>query len=284
MRASRAELHPNAVIAEAVDRVSYDPMNRLEAVGAIRRTLKDGGRSIGSWMQIPDASVAEIIGQSGYDWVTVDLEHGAIDVHQLPNLFRALELGGTLPMARLAQGHPKDCKQALDAGAGGVIVPMVETAAQLEHVRDACRWPPAGVRGVGFARANLFGKHFDAYVAEAQAPLLVAMIENIRAVDGIEAILQVDGLDAVLIGPYDLSASMDLTAQFDHTDFQAAVIRIRRECAKHRIACGTHVVAPDQDLLQRGFQAGDRFIAYSIDAVFLTMACARPGLPELRRA
>ena len=99
---------------------------RAEKIQSIREKLKYGEPSIGSWLQIPHSSVAEILGQSGYDWIAVDLEHGSIATHQLPNLFRALELGGTLPLARLAQAHPKDCKQALDAGAGGVIVPMVE--------------------------------------------------------------------------------------------------------------------------------------------------------------
>jgi len=131
-------------------------MNRLEKIRLIRQSLHENKPSVGSWMQIPHASVAEIMGQAGYDWVAVDMEHGAIGVHQLPDLFRALELGGTLPLARLAQSQTKDCKQALDAGAGGVIVPMVESAEQLMQVRDACRWPPAGTRGVGFSRANLF--------------------------------------------------------------------------------------------------------------------------------
>ena len=168
-------------------------MNRLEKINSIRQSLAANQPSVGSWMQIPHASVAEIMGQAGYDWVAVDMEHGAISVHQLPGLFRALELGGTLPLVRLAHGHPMDCKQALDAGAGGVIVPMVESAVQLITVRDACRWPPAGTRGVGFSRANLFGKHFEAYREEAQSPLLVAMIEHSRAVEGIEEILAVDG-------------------------------------------------------------------------------------------
>src|SRR5688572_18326697 len=190
-------------------------MNRLEKIHSIRQCLREGKPTIGSWMQIPHTSIAEVMGQAGYDWVAVDLEHGAIGVHQLPDLFRALELGGTLPLVRLAQGSSKDCKQALDAGAGGVIVPMIESAVQLRAVIDACRWPPAGRRGVGFSRANLFGKHFDSYREEAQAPLLVAMIEHHQAVDDLEAILRVPSLDAILIGPYDLSASMNLTAQFD---------------------------------------------------------------------
>ena len=138
-------------------------MNRLKTIKKIRKNLNDGGCSVGSWMQIPNSSIAEIMGQAGYDWVAVDMEHGAISTHQLPDLFRALELGGTLPLVRLAHGEPKDCKQALDAGAGGVIVPMVESEEQLIKVRDASRWPPSGSRGVAFSRANLFGKNFKEY-------------------------------------------------------------------------------------------------------------------------
>jgi 2-dehydro-3-deoxyglucarate aldolase len=253
-------------------------MNRLKKINAIRQALTSNQASIGSWMQIPHASVAEIMGQAGYDWVAVDLEHGAISVHQLPDLFRALELGGTLPLVRLAHGHPKDCKQALDAGAGGVIVPMVETAAQLISVRDACRWPPAGLRGVGFSRANLFGKHFEAYSEEAQAPLLVAMIEHSRAVDCLEEILAVNGLDAILIGPYDLSASMGLTAQFDEPTFIAAMERVRALCQQESIPCGLHVVVPELDTLKQRIADGYRFIAYSIDSVFLNTASVLPPM------
>ena len=97
-------------------------MDRREVTERLRAKLRAGGTSIGSWMQIPHGSVAEIMGQAGYDWVALDLEHGAIAVHQLPDLCRALELGGTLPLARLAHGHAKDCKQALDAGINLVTV------------------------------------------------------------------------------------------------------------------------------------------------------------------
>lgn len=251
-------------------------MNRLDSICLIRQALKAGKPSIGSWMQIPHASVAEIMGQAGYDWVAVDLEHGAISVEQLPDLFRALELGGTLPLVRLAQGQTKDCKQALDAGAGGVIVPMVDSASQLELVRDVCRWPPAGVRGVGFSRANLFGKYFEAYTEEAQAPLLVAMVEHIRAVDKLAEILQVVGLDAILVGPYDLSASMGLTAKFDHPRFEAIMQRIRALSHEHRIPSGIHIVTPEPAVLDKRLAEGHRFIAYSMDAVFLTNSVSAP--------
>ncbi len=251
-------------------------MNRFEKIRAIRAALSNKQASVGSWIQIPHPSVAEIMGQAGYDWVAVDMEHGAIDANQLPDLFRALELGGTLPLVRVAQGHIKDCKQALDAGAGGMIVPMIETAEQLIAVRDACRWPPAGTRGVGFSRANLFGKYFEAYRQEAQAPLLVAMIEHVRAVENLPAILAVEGLDAMLVGPYDLSASMGMTGAFDRPEFMAAIERILTACNSHGIPCGMHVVMPDAVMLQMRIDQGYRFIAYSIDAVFLNSAVAAP--------
>lgn len=252
-------------------------MDRTTAIRSLRSKLRSGGATVGSWMQIPHASVAEIMGQAGYDWVALDLEHGAVGSHQIPDLSRALELGGTLPLARLAEGTSKDCKQALDAGVGGVIVPMIESADHLTAVRDACRWPPAGRRGVGFSRANLFGKHFEAYRDEAQAPLLVAMIENIRAVDGLEAILEVPGLDAVLVGPYDLSASMGMTARFDDPQFRAVLERIRTLAVAKRVPSGIHVVAPDPAALEKSLEEGYRFIAYSIDAVFLNSSALRPA-------
>jgi 2-dehydro-3-deoxyglucarate aldolase len=244
-------------------------MNKLLSIKNIRERMKDGKVSIGSWMQLKDSSVAEIMGSSSFDWVAVDMEHGAISHQQLPDLFRALELGGTLPLARVAEGTMLDCKQALDAGAGGVIVPMIETAKDLATIRDACRWPPSGNRGVAFSRANLFGKNFDAYREEAQSPLLVAMIENIHAFNNIEEILSVKGLDAILIGPYDLSASLGITAEFDHPDFIATMGQILRSALDANIPAGIHVVAPLISELKVRIDEGYLFIPYSIDTVML---------------
>ena len=253
-------------------------MNRLMAITDIRKKLNNGGVSVGSWMQIPHSSIAEIMGQSNYDWVAVDMEHGAISVHQLPDLFRALELGNTLPLVRLAHGHSKDCKQALDAGAGGVIVPMIKNADQLRKVRDATRWPPSGNRGVAFSRANLFGKNFNEYIKEAKQPLLIAMIEHINAINELDDILKVDGLDAILIGPYDLSASMNLTAQFDHPEFSKAIRDIKNKSESANIPCGIHVVSPSVDDLKEKIDDNYRFIAYSIDSVILTNFLRKPEL------
>jgi 2-dehydro-3-deoxyglucarate aldolase len=253
-------------------------MNRFSQISKIRKQLSSGLYSVGSWIQIPDASIAEIMGESGYDWVAVDLEHGSVSVSQLPNLFRAIELGGTLPLARVAQGSTKDCKQALDAGAGGIIIPMIESAKQLSEVISACRWPPTGTRGVGFSRANTFGKYFESYSDEAQNPLVVAMIEHINAVIDLDEILSVKGLDAIFVGPYDLSASMGITGKFDDLDFVNAIEKIKSLCAERNIACGMHIVKPDSDILKKRIAEGYQFIAYSIDAVFLSTSAEIPNL------
>ena len=250
--------------------------DRLESIRRIRSRLSNGGTSVGSWMQIPDGSVAEIMGASGYDWVAVDLEHGSIDTSQLPGLFRSLELGGTLPLARIAEGTPAACKHALDAGAGGVIVPMVEQRMQLERVRDACRWPPAGRRGVGFSRANMFGQRFDRYREEAQSPLFVPMIESCAALDAVDDILSAAGVDAVLIGPYDLSASLGCTGDFGQKRFVEAMDAIRAAALRNNVAAGIHVVAPDAGQLRERLSEGYRFVAYSLDAVMLASVARRP--------
>ena len=187
----------------------------------------------------------------------------------MPDLFRAIELGGTLPLTRIVESYPKDCKQALDAGSGGIIAPMIESADQLKEIRDACCWPPAGQRGVGFSRANLFGKHFEKYNEEAQSPLLIAQIEHINAVNNLEQILEVKGLDAVIVGPYDLSASMSITAEFENEKFLKSMDQIIELCNKYDVPCGDHVVQPDPDLLKKRIDQGYRFLAYSTDAVFI---------------
>ena len=248
----------------------------LKKIKSIREKLQKNKVSIGSWMQIPNASVAEIMGHAGYDWIAIDLEHGSISLSELPDLFRAIELGNTLPLARIAQAHHKDCKQALDAGSGGIIVPMIESPKQLEAVRDACRWPPAGTRGVGFSRANLFGKYFDEYKKEAQTPLLIAQIEHIIAVDKLDDILNVTGLDAIMVGPYDLSASMEITAEFDNPEFISVMNHIINLCKKYKVPCGDHVVQPNPELLQERINQGYRFLAYSADGIFLNLSSRMP--------
>ncbi len=244
-------------------------MNKFKSIKSIRKKLSSNQESIGSWIQIPNSSVAEIIGQIGFEWVAVDMEHGSISLNQLPDIFRALELGNTLPLVRLAQGNDKDCKQALDAGASGVIIPMVNNANELKKIINSCKWPPAGNRGVAFSRANIFGYKFESYKKEAQAPLIIAMIEDLTAVDNLVSILSVKGLDAILIGPYDLSASIGVTGEFTNPKYIEIINNILRTSKKNNVPVGMHIVEPSKSNVNKTLKQGFQFIACSIDTVML---------------
>jgi 2-dehydro-3-deoxyglucarate aldolase len=245
-------------------------MNKSEKLKLIRASLKSDKVSIGSWMQIPNASIAEIMGDSNFDWVAIDMEHGSFSNELLPDLFRALELGDTLPLVRVAEAKSKDCKQALDAGAAGIILPMIESGKHLSDIVNLCKWPPSGKRGVGFSRANLFGKYFNKYMEyEAQNPLIIPMIENINAVNNLSQILDVEGIDAILIGPYDLSASMGITGDFTNPEFLKVLETIIETAKIKNVPSGIHIVDPDINILTKRIDEGYRFLAFSIDSVLL---------------
>lgn len=227
-------------------------------------------------MQIPSTDVAEILSTSGFDWIAVDLEHGAVARHQLPDLFRAIELHGTLPFARVAEPTGILCQQALDCGAAGVVVPRVEQASQLADIIAGCKWPPAGRRGVGFSRANVFGRFFEQYKAESQHPFIVAQIESEAAVRNLGSLLEVAGLDAVMVGPYDLSASLGVPGEVDHSTVRASVAEVVRVARLAKVPSGIHVVQPDEKRLEIEIAAGHQFLAYGTDAVFLSLLARNP--------
>jgi 2-dehydro-3-deoxyglucarate aldolase len=249
---------------------------RFDRITTLRAKLQAGQPSVGSWLQIPSPDVAELVASGGFDWVAIDTEHGAVSRHQLPDLMRAIELHGALPLVRVSHPDPRPCQQALDAGAGGVVVPRIEDAATLREIIAGCQWPPAGRRGVGFSRANLFGKHFEAYKGEAKQPLVVAQVESKKAVDNIESLTQVAGVDAIMVGPYDLSASLGLTGEIGHARVQDAVATVVRACQKAGVPSGIHVVNPDAKLLSSAVDAGHRFIAFGVDAVFISSVAVNP--------
>ena len=249
---------------------------RIKSIESIRQKLKREEISIGSWMQLNSPDVAEIMGCSGYDWIVVDMEHGAISRSCLPNIFRAIELGNALPIARIPEGTLSYCKEVLDSGAGGIIAPMVMDSDQLEQIVNWCRWPPKGKRGVGFSRANTYGKYFFEYQKEARSPIIIAQIEHIKAIDNLESILKVEGLDATLIGPYDISASMGLTGELEHPDVHKACQKIIDISNEIGIPTGIHVVDADKKKLDSSIELGYKFIAYAIDAVFLNLSCENP--------
>jgi len=249
------------------------------AADTIRDKMKTGA-TVGTWLQLPSPETAEIMGRAGYDWVAVDMEHGLFTRTGLADICRAVELGGSVPFARVAEATKNEIKGALEAGAQGLIFPMIESRAQLDDaISWACYPEQGGARGVGFSRANLYGKHLTAYCGgTARDLVLVAQIEHIRAVEDLPRILAHPRLDAVMVGPYDLSGSMGLTGHFDHPDFVAVMRSIQDICVRHGANMGTHIVDPNPAELAQRIKQGYRFIAYGIDSVFLWQSAQRPAV------
>lgn len=258
----------------------------------IRALLAQDRPTVGTWLQLPSPDVAELMARAGYDWVAVDMEHGSFGRTGLPDIFRAIECGGAVPFARIGEAKKTEIKSALEAGAQGLIFPMIESREQLDRAIDLATYPgqdswraagsvAAEYRGVGYCRANVFGKHFDRYREEVAPEIfLVAQIEHVRAVENLESILTHPRLDAIMVGPYDLSGSMGLTGRFDHPDFADVMERIARMCRDCGMRMGLHIVRPDAAELARQVAAGCRFIAYGIDSVFLWEVAQRPQQGE----
>ena len=236
----------------------------------LRRALLDRSLSLGTWVQIGHPASAEILARAGFDWVCVDLEHGGIDLETMTDIFRTLDGFDCVPVARLPLNDPIWIHRTLDAGARGLIIPMVKTAAEADAAVREAKYPPRGARGFGYSRANMHGMDFDDYIASANDEIAMVMqIEHKDAIGNLDAILEVDGVDGLFIGPLDLSGSMGLTGQMTHPDVVAALDTYRDACARHNTTAGMHVVRPTPQNVQDAIAKGYTLIALGVDTVFL---------------
>jgi 2-dehydro-3-deoxyglucarate aldolase len=252
---------------------------------SLRQRMLAGETLIGSWINSGSPVIAELMAACGFDFLCVDVEHSAVDLPQTQQLFQAIR-SGRRECGAIVRLHGVDyafVKRYLDAGACGVVAPLVRTREEAELLVQAAKYPPMGLRGVGFCRANSYGLRLADECARANDEVFLAVqIEHIDAVSNIDAILSVPGIDAVFIGPYDLTASMGITAQFEHPDYLAARATILAACRRHEVAPGIHVVPPSPAQVQARIAEGYRFIGYSLDITMLTTACTE-GLTALRR-
>ena len=235
-----------------------------------RRRLLAGQPLLGSWLQVPFAASAEILARVGFDWLAVDAEHGLMDLRDLAALLAACEARDVAGFVRLPAADDIWIRRALDAGAAGLIVPMVNSAEIARHAVAWAKYPPRGKRGFGFSRANGYGADFDAYVRRANRDIcVIAQIEHVDGVREVEAILDVDGIDGALIGPYDLSGSMGLVGQPSHPKVLAAARHVLKACRERGKAPGFHVVSADPKSALPYLRQGYRFVALGMDTLFL---------------
>ena len=242
----------------------------MKTINQIRSALKASKPSIGTWMQIPSSDIAEIFSASqAYEWIVIDMEHGSFSRENLSSIIRAISLNSVLPFVRLQSNSPLSVKPIVDLGFQGFIVPMIENSEQLDQIYQSLTYPPEGNRGVGFSRSNQYGINFKREVEGQIRPFLVAMIETKSALINLEDILNYKNLDAILIGPYDLSASLGICGNFDSEIFKNAFNKIKKSCKDYEIPFGIHIVKPDSLDLKDTIRNGSTFIAFSIDSVML---------------
>ena len=223
---------------------------------------------INGWLAIPDGFAAEVMAHQGWDSLTIDMQHGVIDYQAMVRLLQAISTTSTVPVVRVPWLEPGIIMKTLDAGAYGVICPMVNSRQDAQNLVAWTHYAPRGVRSFGPVRASLYGG--ADYAQHANDTIVTfAMIETAQALDNLDDILSVEGLDAIYIGPSDLSLSLGCKPNFDDVDpkAQQAIDHILERATAHGLKAGIHNGRTDVALarIDRGF----RFATVSSDARIL---------------
>lgn len=240
---------------------------------SFRKRLSKGDVLIGSLLQMPLPEIAETFVQAGYDWLFIDLEHSPMDARNALDILSAVD--SRIPcVVRVPWNDEANIKKALDIGATGIIVPLVNTAEDARLAVGRCKYPPQGFRSVGITRAQRFDLDFDGYMKRANEDIaVIVQIEHIEAVRNIDAILNVPGIDGVFVGPFDMSGSMDLPGQINHAQVQQAIRTVIKACEKRDIARCIYAHTPEH--ARAYLEQGYRVIGLCTDYIMLARAAAQ---------
>lgn len=239
-------------------------MNRLKERWA------RGGSAVGVWSLIPEAVTTEVVARAGFDFVCIDNQHGVNDYSSTVHMLQAVALGSSVPLVRVPWNEPGVIGRMLDAGAQGIVVPMVNSVDEAEAAVRACRYPPEGARSYGPVAAGLRGHD---YASHANADIAcIPMIETVAAVEALDEILALRGIDAIYVGPADLSISLGLDALGSESEpaFVEALETILDGCSRHDIPAGIHA-SPTR--AQHYLEIGFRMVTVTSD-----LAALRDGL------
>jgi 4-hydroxy-2-oxoheptanedioate aldolase len=249
----------------------------------VKKILREGRPTFGAWLSLGDLYATRVMARAGFDWLTLDLEHSAIDWSQAAMIFAAVADAGCVPLARVPQGSHDYIKRVLDAGAWGVVVPMVDTVEQARTAVRACKYPPVGNRSLGGGMHSMnFGTNATEYYKRANDEILVVLqTESPTGIANAEAIYSTPGVDAIFVGPVDLRANMRAADGTEASDaeFEAALQRIVDVGKKTGTPTGMHVMDPDAALRRAG--QGMQFIAVASELRFMTQK-AQETLARLR--
>jgi 4-hydroxy-2-oxoheptanedioate aldolase len=238
----------------------------------VKKLWQEDRPAFGGWLSIPSAFSAEMLAHQNLDWLCVDMQHGLIDYDTALAMLQAISTTSTTPIVRVPWNDQAIIMKMLDAGAYGVIVPMVNSRAEAETAAAACRYPPQGIRSFGPIRAVYYAG-LDYFVYANQEVCCIPQIETATAVDNLDEILSVPGVDAVYIGPMDLSISLGLPPQMDSEvpAYAEARQRILEACQRHNVAPGIHTSALNAP---KRAAEGFRMVLATSDSGALTRAVA----------
>ncbi len=249
----------------------------------VKRRIAEGGTALGTMVfEFPTTGIGRIVAEAGAEFVVYDMEHTGWSIETIRDLIATTRAANTVPMVRVPATQYHLLSGPLDAGAMGLMVPMVETAEQAALIARSAKYPPEGVRGCAFgiAHDDYSGGDVMAKMVSANAEgLLIAQIETVKGLENVEAIAATPGIDVLWIGHFDLTASMGIPAQFEHPEYLAAVARVLAACDAHGKTAG--IMAGDVETGQRLLKQGFRIMAYSGDLWILGQAM-RAGLDALR--
>lgn len=235
----------------------------------LKQRLRRGETLNGCWLNLGSSLTAEIVGQAGFDWVLIDLEHGAGSEHDALTQLQALEHTQAGAIVRVESAESQRIHRILDMGAEGIMCPKITTAADAQKVASGLHYPPYGSRGVAkMVRATGFAQNFAQYYEDARDTILgVVQIETVEVLNHLDAVAAIDGVDVLFIGPADLSMELGIFGQFDHPRFKEAVRETINAAQKAGKATGILFFNPDD--YQMYHDLGIRLIACGADATFV---------------
>jgi len=243
-------------------------------------TTSDAPLSLGAWCSLPSPHAVEVLSRAGFDWLCVDAQHGLMDRSDVVDALRAADVAGVPAFVRTASQDAAELMHCLDAGAAGVIAPLVNSAAEARAVAGACRYPPRGGRSWGPARPQLTQSGYTTELANERIVCGV-QIETMAAVERLDEILAVDGVDLVLVGPNDLALDLGLTPGpgIRGVAHAEAVTRIADACARHGVVAAVFggSVASALEFIPHGY----RMLVAATDTGLLATGAAA-ALAQLR--
>lgn len=236
----------------------------------LKRALRNREQLFAAWVSYAHPSITETFAKAGFDFIAIDMEHSTINLAEGQRIIAACQAEG-VPCLPRPVSHSNDyIKPLLESGADGMLIQMVNTAAEVERLINDLKYPPVGKRSYGVSRAQGYGFDFEEYITQwNNTSSFIIQVESIQAVNNIEELLAFDEIDAVMVGPYDISGSLGVPGQLNHPKVLEASKKVIEACKKFGKSCGTQLNDPNQENINALFDMGYTYAILGSDLFVL---------------